>query len=112
MVCTVCSHERVKEINKALLSGQTGKATARKFGLVYDTLRSHWHNCLPWRDRHAKPVTTDEKLQDLGLEMRRLQVVAECGENVLGLCKWFVSGNRCWNWKCGRKDGWMRHTES
>ena len=82
-VCTVCVHEKVKEINVALLSGQMVKATSVKYGLKRWTLTQHRRKHLPWRNPKAAPaVTVQEKLEELGLDLRRLQLLAECGEDV------------------------------
>src|SRR5271168_5025572 len=85
MVCSICTHDKIKEINRALLGGWTVKSVAVKFELNLWSARKHWRRHLPWKDRHARPAgTVDEQMEDLKLELRRLQILAECGDNVLG----------------------------
>jgi hypothetical protein len=81
--CIICTHERVKEINRALLSGWAPKAVADKHGVNVWSIRKHYRKHLPWKHRAARPAeTTEEQMADLKLELRRLQILAECGDNV------------------------------
>ncbi len=83
MVCRICSDERSKEINKALLNGQTVKQVAAKFGLNLWTARNHRKKCLPWRSpRLLKGESVEEQMDELKRELWRLQLLAEAGENV------------------------------
>lgn len=80
-----CTDERVREINRALLLGRTSRAVAEKFGVGIWVLRKHRQRCLPYRKARApKPTTVQEKLAALSREMWRLQILAECGEQVGG----------------------------
>jgi hypothetical protein len=83
MLCTVESHEKCKEINRALLGGKTCRAVSREFGVSWQVIRRHRSKCLPWRSPKAKqPETVEEKMADLNLELKRLQFLAEAGESV------------------------------
>ena len=84
MQCKVCSRKDAKEINRAILThGQLGKI-ARAHKLNVAVVFNHAKKHLPWRHRLSKkePVTIAEKLADLSFELRRLQVLGECGEKV------------------------------
>jgi hypothetical protein len=85
MVCRICSDERKKEINLAMLHGQTTKAVATKYGLNLWTARNHRKKCLPWRNPREKAAeSVPEQMAELKRELWRLQLLAECGENVAG----------------------------
>jgi len=81
--CSICSHKDAREINRRVLTGRQIKDTANEFGLNRGTLYAHMRNHLPWRSARAKPgETVAEKMADLDFELRRLQVLAECGEKI------------------------------
>jgi len=85
-LCRICIDEHVKEINRAILGGnQPPKAIAERFGFAFWQVKDHRRKHLPWRNpKRPAPVTVEEQMVDLKLELRRLQVLAECGENVGG----------------------------
>jgi transposase-like protein len=80
--CSICSHEKAKEINRRLLVGRQVKDIAKEFGFNRQTLRYHRRRHLPWRRENAKAVTVQEQLDELKYELRRLQFLAECGEPI------------------------------
>lgn len=81
--CSICSHKEAREINRRVLTGRQIKETAKEFKINRGTLYSHMRNHLPWRSSRAKPgVTIAEKLADLEFELRRLQILGECGEKI------------------------------
>jgi hypothetical protein len=81
--CTICSHEKARDINRLLLTRGQVKAVALEFGLNRGTVFNHLRKHLPWRSRrHPKPATIAEKLEQLEFELRRLQVLAESGESI------------------------------
>lgn len=81
--CSICSHEKAREINRRVLTGRRIKETAREFGINRGTLYSHMRNHLPWRSRRVKAAATaEEMLEELDFELRRLQVLGECGEKI------------------------------
>jgi hypothetical protein len=83
--CSVCSNSRAKEINRWLLLGRQGPDVATEFGFKAQTIRWHLRNHLPWRSRRApKPETIMEELDVLEFELRRLTVLASCGEAIGG----------------------------
>jgi hypothetical protein len=87
MICGICSNERVREINRAMLLGLTTKAVVEKFGLNTWTARQHRKKCLPYRNpRVPKKAaeTIPEQVAELKRELWRLQLLAEAGENVSG----------------------------
>jgi hypothetical protein len=83
-VCRACRNEKIKEIDKTILGGRASiTALSVKYDLPVWVLKEHRKRHLPWRNPKAKPPeTVTEKLADLGLELKRLQVLAECGEHV------------------------------
>lgn len=83
-LCRICIHEKAKEINRMILgSNQPPKAIATLFKFAVWQVKDHRRKHLPWRNPKRPPaVTVDEQLTDLKLELRRLQVLAECGEHV------------------------------
>lgn len=83
--CRICSHEKVRDINRHLLTqGQVAKV-AREYKLCQGTVWNHFKKHLPWRrQRRAEAVTVREQLEDLKFELRRLQILGECGESVGG----------------------------
>jgi hypothetical protein len=81
--CSICSDERVKEINKRLLLGRQITTTAKEFGFNAQTMRYHRQKHLPWQRKDTpKPETTEAKLRQLEYEFARLRALAECGERV------------------------------
>ena len=79
-ICSICQDERAREINVALLNGHTVKATALKYGIRLWVLKEHRRKHLPWKDPRLGPaVTVLEKMEELSRELKRLQVLAECG---------------------------------
>jgi hypothetical protein len=81
--CSICSHERAKEINLWLLRGRQMKAVVAEFGIKKDILRYHRQKHLPWRKHNTpKATTTEGKLGDLEFEFSRLKALAEAGEKV------------------------------
>ncbi len=85
MVCKVCSHPRVKEINRLILTGVPVTKVAKAAGICRPTLWNHRTKHLPWRPAGGpKPVTVQEQLEDLKFELHRLQILGECGEPVSG----------------------------
>jgi hypothetical protein len=84
MQCKVCSRKDAKEINRAILTHGQLRKIARAHGLNVSVVFNHAKKHLPWRHRLSKKeaVTIAEKLADLSFELRRLQVLGECGENV------------------------------
>lgn len=86
--CSVCSHERAKEINKWVLTGRQIKAASVAFGINRGTLYSHMRNHLPWKSSRKPPgVTIAEQMTDLKMELSRLQILAEAGDDVDGPLK-------------------------
>jgi hypothetical protein len=84
-MCVVCVNDKVRVINRRLLMGGRTKAIAAEFGIRLQSLSWHKKRHLPWRSRFAKePVTVEEQLAFLKLELRRLQILAECGEPIGG----------------------------
>ena len=82
-ICIICTHEQIKGINRALLSGWPPRAVAKKFEVNVWSVRKHYRKHLPWRHRLARPAETcDEQMADLKLELRRLQILAECGDDI------------------------------
>ena len=83
--CSVCSHEKAKDINRLLLTRGHVSAVARDFKLCRGSVWNHFKKHLPWRlSRRPKSVTVREQLEDLKFELYRLQVLGECGESVGG----------------------------
>ncbi len=81
--CSICRHERHKEIDLALLEmREPVKILAQKFGLSWWVLKAHRTNHLPWLNRRKPAETVPEKMAELSLELQRLQKLAELGENV------------------------------
>jgi hypothetical protein len=80
--CSICSHVKAKEINRRLLLGQQVPEIADEFHFNRQTLRYHRRKHLPWW-KHGRPaVTMTEQLDQLNYELRRLQILAECGEEI------------------------------
>jgi hypothetical protein len=83
--CSVCSHEKAKDINRLLLTRGHVSAVAREYKLCRGSVWNHFKAHLPWRlQRRPKSVTVREQLEDLKFELLRLQVLGECGESVGG----------------------------
>jgi hypothetical protein len=83
LTCLVCLDDRVKEMNRLLLNGWPPKTVGRKFGINAWTMRNHRKRHLPWRHRSQKPgETIEEQRKDLKYELERLQVLAQCGDDV------------------------------
>src|SRR5258708_16827403 len=83
--CSICSHERAKEINLWLLRGRQMKAVVAEFGIKKDILRYHRQKHLPWRKHNTpKATTTEGKLVELEFEFARLRALAEAGEKIDG----------------------------
>ncbi|SRR5216683_3962145 len=83
--CKVCSHSRVKEINRLLLTGTPVSRVAKAAAMCRGTVWHHFQKHLPWRpQRRPKAVTVAEKLADLEFDLARLQILGECGEPVSG----------------------------
>lgn len=77
--CTVCSHQRVREINLDLLMHRQRKLIAKQFKVSVFSLSTHARKHIPFRPpRLGKPVTPQEKLESLQFELQRLQLLAEC----------------------------------
>ena len=83
-VCSICVHEKHKEIDLALLEMKAPvKMLADKYGLKRWVLKEHRRKHLPWRNPKTKPAETiTEKMAELSLEMKRLQFLAELDVNV------------------------------
>jgi transposase-like protein len=83
--CTICSHEKARDINRLLLTRGQITAVAREYGLNRGTVFNHLRKHLPWRSRrHPRAVTVEEQLEEMKYELRRLQVLGECGESIGG----------------------------
>ena len=83
--CIVCCSDKARDVNRKLLMGGRARELAVEFGFRVQSLRWHKRHHLPWRSRQAKkPETIAEQLEDLKLELRRLQVLAECGASGIG----------------------------
>lgn len=84
MQCKVCCRRDAKEINRAILTHGQLRKIARAHKLNVAVVFNHAKKHLPWRHRLSKkePETLQEKLADLSFELRRLQVLGECGEKV------------------------------
>src|SRR5271156_4945911 len=82
--CSICSHEKVSEINWRILTGRQIVETAKEFGINRGNLYSHMRNHLPWRTSRRKPApeTIEEKFAELEFELSRLRALALCGEKV------------------------------
>lgn len=82
--CQICSHPKVKEANRWILTGRREKEAAKEFGFNVQALRWHKRRHLPWRPRWAKAVTVEEQFELLKYELCRLQILGECGEPIGG----------------------------
>jgi hypothetical protein len=83
--CTICSHEKARDINRLLLTRGQVRAVAVEFGLNRGTVFNHLRKHLPWRSRRRpKAVTIAEQLEELKFELHRLQILGECGEPIGG----------------------------
>jgi hypothetical protein len=77
--CSICSHQRVREINTDLLTHRRRKEICDLYSVNRECLGQHARKHIPWRDPRAKKaVTLPEKMADLEYELERLQVLAEC----------------------------------
>jgi hypothetical protein len=82
-ICGICSSKDAKAINRLLLTGAQCPAVAKQFGLDKLSVSIHKRKHLPWRkSTAAKPETILEELEVMEYELRRLQVLAECGEPI------------------------------
>lgn len=89
-ICLVCSHEKNREINFALLRGAMATVTAKKFGVPVQTLCRHrrLHLRLRLRSSQGKsrqPSTLEEKLAAIDADLQRLQLEAECSKGVANI---------------------------
>jgi hypothetical protein len=89
-VCQICSHEKNREINFALLRGAMATVTAKKFGVPVQTLCRHrrLHLRLRLRSSQGKsrpPSTLEEKLAAIDADLQRLQLEAECSKGVANI---------------------------
>lgn len=89
-VCSICSHEKNREINYALLRGALVTATAKKFGVPVQTLARHRRIHLRFKLRSARgktqpPSTLEEKLAAIDADLQRLQLEAECSKGVANI---------------------------
>jgi hypothetical protein len=90
--CSICSHERAKEINLWLLRGRQMTAVVAEFGIKKDILRYHRQKHLPWRKHNTpKATTTEGKLAELEFEFARLRALAEAGEKIDGSLRVLVA---------------------
>src|ERR1700722_17252382 len=79
-LCSICSHEKAKDINLTLLTRGNVSKLAREYGLCRGSVWNHYKKHLPWRrNRRAKSETVREQLEDLKFELHRLQILGECG---------------------------------
>jgi transposase-like protein len=89
-VCLICSHEKNREINYALLRGALVTVTAKKFGVPVQTLARHRRIHLRFKLRSARgksqpPSTLEEKLAAIDADLQRLQLEAECSKGVANI---------------------------
>jgi hypothetical protein len=89
-VCQICSHEKNREINFALLRGAMATVTAKKFSVPVQTLCRHrrLHLHLRLRSSQGKsrqPSTLEEKLAAIDADLQRLQLEAECSKGVANI---------------------------
>jgi hypothetical protein len=83
--CSICSHEKARDINRLLFTRGQITAVARAYDLNRGTVFNHLRKHLPWRSRRRpRPVSVQEQLEDLKYELHRLQVLGECGESISG----------------------------
>ena len=68
-----------------LLNDSTVGAVAKQFGFDPQVVGNHLRKHLPWRSRRApRPQTVLEELELMDLELRRLMILAECGQSIGG----------------------------
>ena len=84
MNCSVCVHEKRKEIDLALLTATASLTSlVEKFSLQRWVLKEHRRKHLPWISPRRKPAETiTEKMEELSAELKRLQVLGELGMSV------------------------------
>jgi hypothetical protein len=83
--CTICSSKEARSINVLLLTGSQISTVMKQFGFSRAVVSAHQRHHLPWRSRRApKPETILEELEFMELELRRLTVLAECGQPIGG----------------------------
>jgi hypothetical protein len=83
--CSICSSEQARSINRLLLTHGQITVVAKQFGFDRAVVGNHLRKHLPWRSRRAKkPETVMEELEVMEFELRRLMVLAECGESIGG----------------------------
>ena len=71
--CTVCEHEKVEEINKALLEGVSLRDLAGRYSVSKTALHRHKESHLPAKlvkAREAQEVTKADSLLDQVIELR------------------------------------------
>ncbi len=71
--CTVCEHEKVEEINKALLEGVSLRDLAGRYSVSKTALHRHKESHLPaelTKAREAQEVTKADSLLDQVIELR------------------------------------------
>ncbi|TIX48854.1 hypothetical protein [Alteraurantiacibacter aquimixticola] len=77
--CTVCSHPRVDEINRAIVAGTSRTAIERKFGITPDSQRRHEENHITEEMRREIVVDLKrERAQETANELNdeRLDIAA------------------------------------
>jgi len=82
-ICSICTNERLREIDRQLLTHKQVKLVAKQFGVTWPALGRHRRLHLPWWNlRRGRPKTIREQLEYLKYELSRLQRLAECGEDI------------------------------
>ena len=80
--CVVCEHEKVNEINKALLAGETYRNIAKRFSVSISSLSRHKNQHIPkamTKAQEAQEVAQADNLleQVQSLQSRALSILAK-----------------------------------
>jgi transposase-like protein len=75
-VCSVCPHEKRREIDKALILGKSVRGTARRYGITDDSLGRH-RSCIASALEKADRVTAGRVLGYVENLVRKLQDMAD-----------------------------------
>lgn len=80
MICSIECHPRLRTLNTWLLTGRTVRQVVEEFGVGEWAVRKHQKQCLPYKGAYPKkPTTWEGRMEELRLELWRLQLLGEYG---------------------------------
>jgi len=70
--CSVCNHDKVKDINRAIVSGKSKASISRKYGVSSDALRNHAENHISRQNRLSSEIIAQKEAVSLYDEVNSL----------------------------------------